>query len=156
MKLNINNLSKIELNYPYTPKELAEVLQVEFPQGKARQLFRKELNKYCDYNITGKNRGTRYIINKIYTQNQITRNTKKNKIKHSKYQDHSQLLLANYIASNITSQNNCINTTYLELANNLNLVNDIVFSSLFSAKADLLEDYLKKQFIELRYYNNFV
>lgn len=156
MKLNINNLSNIELNYPYVRKEVCEILQVENKTGKARDLQDNEFKKYFDYYTTGNKKAKRYIITKILNKNQIIRNTTKKKIKSSKYQDHSQILLANYIASNISSQNNCINTTYLELANNLNLVNDIVFSSLFSSKADLLEDYLKKQFNELRYYNNFV
>ena len=49
MNIDINNLSKIELNYPYVRKEVCEILQVENKTGKARDLQDNEFKKYFDY-----------------------------------------------------------------------------------------------------------
>lgn len=147
MNIDINNLSKIELNYPYVRKEVCEILQVENKTGKARDLQDNEFKKYFDYYTTGNKKAKRYIITKILNKNQITKNQKKSKLKNTKFQSHLQILIAHYLSLLPTDTDYTdLITTYERLSEALGIINKEFYYRTIGEQKEKIKEQLLKYF----------
>ena len=147
MILNKNNLSKVELNHPYKRQELCLLLEVENKTGKAQILQDKEFKQYFDYYTIGNKKAKRYVITKIYTQNQITKNKKKSKLKNTKFQSHLQILIAHYLSLLPTDTDYTDHiTTYERLSQGLGVINKHFYSKTMGEQKENIKKKLMEYF----------
>lgn len=147
MILNKNNLSKIKLNYPYKRQELCLLLEVENKRGKAQTTQDKEFKQYFNYYTIGQGRGKKYIITKIFTQNQITKNQKKSKLKNTKFQSHLQILIAHYLSLLPTDTDYTDHiTTYERLSLALGIINQEFYYKTMGEQKEIIKKKLMEYF----------
>lgn len=66
--ITMEKVQELKIQYPYSISELCSALDQPVWEGSVRRAKKNHLSRFCEFEVTGKGKGTRYIIKEIFDQ----------------------------------------------------------------------------------------